>query len=400
MKKLDLILIDSFQEEYYKYCPFLSQLRKDNFSDDLLPIIGYQQHLASLFSGCWPQEINVWNTFKYSPKTSIFKWIRPFSFLSILDYKLFKYFIDFVSYLSAGINDMMSIQIPVKIISNFDIVLRQPITAQNSLVKPNIFNSLRENQTSFAYFKGGLKYDNNDKGKQFLSNLVHLISRSDKQTIKNALRDTSDFKFIYLMELDHISHKFGIDSMEVKSKLKEIDQLLQQYLEKGNSPFMIISDHGMIKVEESIDVVSSVNSSDLVLGKDYLVFLESTIALFWFFNEGARKKIVNVLKEIKGGRVLCEEEKKEFGIDFQDNRFGDLVFLVEAGKVIRSDYYRAKGIAKAMHGYSPAAYQGIFLTNLGIKHKPNQDIRFIDIIPTIASFFGLPNIGTGRNLLI
>ena len=396
--KLDLILIDAFDEKYYEYCPFLSRLKKDNFSFDLTPIIGYQRHLASLFSGSWPKDINVWNTFRFSPQTSIFKWTLPFSFFKIFDYKFIKYFIDLISYLAAGVSDMMPVQIPIKIMNKFDIVLREPITALNSSVKPNFFNLLREHQISFSYFKGGLKYANKDSNKKFLANLIHLISRSDKRTIKNALKDNSDFKFIYLMELDGLTHGSGVDSLETKNKLKEIDRLLEGYFKKSNRPFVIISDHGVVEVKDTIDIISEIDSLGFVLGRDYLVFLESVIAVFWFFNQKAEEKIISALKEIKGGHILEKNEKREFGIDFKDRQFGDLHFLLEPGKIIKPDYYRAKNTAKAMHGYSPNAYKGIFLTNLKI-NKQVETINFIDIIPTIADFFGLGKIGQGRNLL-
>lgn len=396
MKKLDLILIDSFQEEYYKYCPFLSDLRKKYFSADLMPIIGYQQQLASLFSGKWPQEIDVWNTFKFSPKTSIFKWINPFSFLKIFDNKLPKYFIDFISYFFVGISDMIAARIPIRVMSKFDIILRKPIISRDCLKASTIFDLFRNNKINFSYFKGGLEYTH--KSNKFLLNLRHLISRSDCYTLNAVSKDSTDFKFIYLMELDCITHKFGINSLQVRNKLKEIDNLLKKYLEKSNRPFIIISDHGMVRVDGTIDIASRINSLGLVLGKDYLVFFESVIARFWFFNDEAKEKIINELKKIKEGHILDRKEKQEFGIDFRDNKFGDLFFVLEPGKVIIPNYYQIKGGVKAMHGYLPQFNKGVFLTSLEINNKQVRTVDFIDIAPIIADFFNLSKISSKGNL--
>lgn len=384
-KKLDLILIDSFQNEYYQYCPFLSQLKQDNFSADLLPIIGYQQQLASLFTGKYPQEVDVWNTFWLSSRGSIFNWTRLFSFAKFLDRRLFKYFIDFLSYFFAGINDMSPILIPIEIMSRFDIIMRRPITYADCLRHPTIFDLLRNNNIKFSYFKGGIKHT--DQSGRFLSNLSHLISRSDSHCIESALNDSADFKFIYLAELDHVVHKYGVDSLQVEEKLKELDSLIEKYIEESRRPFIIISDHGMIKVKQKTDILSRLGKTGLVMGRDYLVFLESVIARFWFFNDEARAKIINELENIKEGHILSESEKQEFGINFKDNKFGDLFFILEPGYVIIPNYYQSKTKPEAMHGYLPQFNKGIFLTNLKID-KQIGTINFVDVIPIVADFLG------------
>ena len=386
MRKLDLILIDSFQKDYYQYCPFLSRLKRDNFSADLTPLIGYQQQLASLFSGKWPQEIEVWNTFCLSSQESIFGWTRALSLIRFLDRGLFKYFIDFLSYFLAGVNDMSPVLIPIGIMARFDIIMRRPITSINCLKHPAIFDLLRKNKISFSYFKGGIKHT--EKSGRFLANLSHLISRSDSRCLKSALKDSADFKFIYLTELDHVAHQYGIDSSRIKEKLEELDSLMEKYIKESGRPFIIISDHGMIKVKQKTDILSRIEKTGLVLGRDYLVFLESVMARFWFFNDEAHSKITNELKNIKEGHILEENEKREFGINFKDNKFGDLFFILEPGYVIIPNYYQVKIKPRAMHGYLPRFNKGIFLTNLELG-KQIRDINFIDVIPIAADFFGL-----------
>lgn len=68
----------------------------------------------------------------------------------------------------------------------------------------------------------------------------HFVLRSDAYTIKEAARSSADFKFIYLIQLDHISHKYGLDSFEVKDELSKIDSLLKEYLGKNKLGYGIL----------------------------------------------------------------------------------------------------------------------------------------------------------------
>jgi hypothetical protein len=100
--------------------------------------------------------------------------------------------------------------------------------------------------------------------------------------------------------------------------------------------------------------------------RDYLAVYDSTMARFWFFDQEARERITEQLNSIAFGRILNRVELEQLGIHFQDNRYGELIFLLDPGWLLtRSDFNGHDWSPKGMHGYDPADADSdaIFLSN-------------------------------------
>jgi len=157
----------------------------------------------------------------------------------------------------------------------------------------------------------------------------------------------SDFHYLHLFESDHIGHKFGKDSDALNEKLAEYDRYIEK-LSKISDNLILFSDHGMVDVTGEINIWKSVESAGYKYGKDYLMFLDSTLARFWFFNKKAKGDIISCLP--KGGHVLSQKEKHEARIP---GGFGEEFYLADAGKLIVPNFYQ-ESACRTMHGYSPA----------------------------------------------
>src|SRR5262249_48338235 len=86
--------------------------------------------------------------------------------------------------------------------------------------------------------------------------------------------------------------------------------------------------------------------------EDFVLIYDSTMARFWFFNESARRQVLNLLQAIPQGRIIPDEELETLGALFPDRKFGELIFLVKEGVLIVPSHMGERPI-RAMHGYHP-----------------------------------------------
>ena len=132
-----------------------------------------------------------------------------------------------------------------------------------------------------------------------------------------------------------------------------------------------------------------------IIEKDYLVFLDSTMARFWFFSESARRLIIELLSHIGGGHVLTQEEKDRYHLNYPHNKFGDLIFLVDPGVLIFPNFYQNRHPVKGMHGYAPETpeQQSLLLISSPRVNTPVEITQPIDmrrVFPTILDLLDLP----------
>lgn len=377
--KLKWIIIDSLMFRHLKHAPFLRSVAKE-YKADFIPLLGYQEDGLSFFSGKKPSQINVGALFCYSPKTSLFSWLKLFKNFKFLDLTFLKYVLITLSHFLKKESHLGKFNIPVNLISNFDIGTHA-LESNNYVLKvETIFDDYIKQNKSFAFIKGALL--TTDKGNGFNKNFFrNLFCRGDEKTLKLAQKyKDKDLSVVWFLQLDSISHKFGPDSREVADHVQKIDKWIADYL-RGEK-FIIHSDHGMAKIENEVDVLKVINQTPFKMGKDYLVFLDSTMARFWFFNPHIFVVFKEKLGSLGMGHFLTHQEKIEFGYDFADNRYGDEFFVLDEGSIILPNYFQKKA-PKGMHGYLPKGDQiGIFLSNLELPQK--NEILYNEILDLIS----------------
>ena len=131
-----------------------------------------------------------------------------------------------------------------------------------------------------------------------------------------------------------------------------------------------MSDHGMAPVEKTIDIEKilsrEANAKPL---KDFVYYIGSTFASFWFFNNSAREEVMSILQKLRSyGRILSDEELTMLGISKE--LYGHLIFALNEGIVFFPNFFQRRNIPKGMHGYFNSQYdKPIFITNIDIKHQ-------------------------------
>ena len=136
--------------------------------------------------------------------------------------------------------------------------------------------------------------------------------------------------------------------------------------------FTIISDHGLTPLTKTEDIISAVEETKLVFGKDYGACYDSTMARFYYLTENAKTLIEEKMSRFSG-HFLSEEEEKKYGIFRLDRLFGDDIFLLDAGiQIVPSDM--SDKPLNGMHGFAPEDEHSFaaVLSNIAIPEYVNN----------------------------
>jgi predicted AlkP superfamily pyrophosphatase or phosphodiesterase len=195
-----------------------------------------------------------------------------------------------------------------------------------------------------------------------------IASGSDSERFKLAL-DAADSEHVFYLVFnsvpDALGHKFGGDSAETKKGLKVMDDSLKLFVEefekkRKDTQFIFVGDHGMIDVEDNFNaeeiILKNAKAENLVLGKDFTYFLDSTLCRIWLHSQKAKngflESIVNNKDLNSKGKFIDKALASELKIPYQDKRYGDIVWWCNPGVMILPDFFHLKDESvKGMHGY-------------------------------------------------
>lgn len=172
---------------------------------------------------------------------------------------------------------------------------------------------------------------------------------------RDVAQGDSAFLLIYSARLDALMHRVGVTGPGVGEMLRSYEVRVREILRAGRDVDLhlhLFSDHGMTDVVGVHEVHTPLAHTGLRVPRDYLVFTDSTMARFWFHGRDARERLRAALPDTSWGRWLTGEEMHTYGIDFDDHRFGEAIYLLEAGHVIAPSFMGERACA-AMHGYGP-----------------------------------------------
>jgi len=397
MTTLLTVFVDGLKPESLEHMEFL-----DTFENKrrIKTELGYSNPChASMYSGVYPNKHLCWFIWKYSPETSPFKWIGKLKlyrfphniYTKYLCYKISKIFNSRKVTSYYGIPFLW--RIPINNWHYFDVAEKkfwsEPGYIENY---PTIFEILKENNIAYE--------------------IVGMSRNPAQSSIEVAKHDlvTSKSLWIYYFigDIDPLSHRYGQDSPQTIERLKRIDNIVEikyKELEKKDEEacFLFFSDHGHIKVKGEVNLYSHFRSCGESL-KDYIHFIDSNYARFWFRNEKERRNVERVLSELDDkGFILTNELLQKYHVDMPDNRYGDLIFYLDVPYVFSHGevYVLGKRMSVknvSMHGYLPdyPESDGVLVTSSRL--KGNKLIKLEDITPSILYMFNIatPNYMDGE----
>lgn len=175
-----------------------------------------------------------------------------------------------------------------------------------------------------------------------------------------AIRGGSRFLFCYFCELDAILHDHAaeLDHPAVRDKIAWYRERLAALAEACRATgrefsITVFSDHGMTPLAGTRDLMSAVEATGLVFGRDYGACYDSTMMRVTYLTEAAREKIPAALRPFeRDGRWLDEAEMRRWGVWRDDRLFGDAIFLMNPGVQIAPSDMGQKPL-NGMHGFVP-----------------------------------------------
>ena len=189
-----------------------------------------------------------------------------------------------------------------------------------------------------------------------------------------------DRAFVYSAAFDALQHdKVGNDEVLRPKVGKYADTIraLHAALVDGGRPFelTVFSDHGMTPLRGTVDAPAAIAKTGLVWGEDYASAIDSTMARFWWLRDGAEAKVRSSFEGFPG-HWLSEEEMRYHGIWREDRKFGDAIFLADAGVQFVPSDMGVKPL-NGMHGFDPAD-EDSFAAVLSTEEIPGDVARVSD----------------------
>lgn len=426
-----LLILDACRRDYVtaENAPFLHSLMQKGLTASVESPPGFTQRTV-MFTGTYPDTSNAFSAFGYGPENSPFKWVAKLGPLAHLyqPRKLNYPMRLAVKRISRAVSKQYHTDpawIPGPYLPFFEVVEdHKPIFEEGAMPVTGIFDLVREKGKTFKY-------------------LAHPISGNDDEIHRMCL-DTFNkgeehaFVFAQFSNLDEGAHHKGPlvpegyvpaanqtekdrafmvkEIREVDRKCREIHEALSRNYDRFH--FLCIGDHGMAPVMEKVDILRMVQRTGLKAGKDYVLFLDSTLAKVWFHNERAQREITALFQDQPFGRIVGRDERRHRRIPL-DRRYGDLMFAADPGVLFWPDYFHVvEHDIKGMHGYLEKGIhwpprtgeetRGAETTGVLIMDSPhvgaNRDLglrNLVDVFPTLCELAGvqLPKTNEGRSFL-
>ncbi|CEG13375.1 hypothetical protein MSIBF_A380003 [groundwater metagenome] len=395
------ILLDAFKEEYIKHTIFMKNIEK-RYISKIEEQFGFASYRSAAFAGVYPETSNICTMWCYSSKTSIYKRFKPF--LKFMDKINSKQIRNFIGKMFSGLLILSQkigitklhpvgwynpIDIPFNLLPYLDISEKTTETKPGYLSTKTLFDLLRLHNKRFIYLGGS-------EDGFFLS---HNYKKNIKRAINEIVNKNPDFIYFHVGDSDVFGHAYGPNGEETNFVHKYEDKFVEDIYKFLKDRYEIVNlivggDHGMVKVINTINIWEKLQNLSIKLEKDYIVFLDSPMARFWFFNEKAENEIREMLEKLDCGKILTEEDYKKYKIRFKDNRYGDLIWLANPGTLIFPNFFGWYKPVKGMHGYAPECEdnKGAFMiiTNKNIEFEKRENLKMVDVFPTLCDIMNLP----------
>lgn len=403
-----LLILDACRADYLSpdTMPYLAGLKQASMTGGFVSPPGFAQRTC-MFTGTYPDTSQNFSAFGYSPENSPFRWTKMLGpLMHAYQPRVFmipaRAAVKRITKMATGNFHTDPAWIRGPFLPFFEVVEdTKPIFDPNALPHTSVFDLCREH------------------GKQFFYG-AHPVSGDDEEIFGMLLdrfqaREPIELYVAQFSALDEGGHPHGPylhdeaerapdqtpkDVEHMRKALAEIDRKVKVLHEAmlanyGEVNILVLGDHGMAPVRRRVDVLDIVKKeTGLKAGKDFVVFLDSTFAKFWFHNDEAEAKITALLERADFGRTLSTEERKTLRIDFQHRRYGDLMFAAKPGVLFWPDYFHIKERPiKGMHGYvdkDEETVGAMLLHGPSIAPKEMGERILVDVFPTLCNLVGLP----------
>lgn len=388
MKKVVVIFIDAFSSQYLtkQWAPFLYELYQEGCCKNIEPLPAFEGIGATIFSGTWPRTNGIWTNFirrKQSQAAFLeFTWCSLLKVLNLIPSDRLAWDFRYITYKLLKKPVPIQNLTPPDLLRFFQSKLETSVFRDNALGNiPTLFDVVRETGRTITFINTLINQGNDEK----IAAKTIAYLRQGK---------VSPLTYLKFSSLDLIGHRFGPESKITRERVRVIDGLIDEIIQEAKGrdeiTFLIFSDHGMTPVTEWIDVLKLLGKTGLKIGKDYLVFLDSTMARFWFNAQSAGNIIEMLLSDLKCGFLLSDDNLKKANLPVNKEEYGELIFALKEGAVISPDFFHKNTLVKGMHSYYASEYDCPIFAISPYFNIKRDTIKFTDIMPTVLKLLEIP----------
>lgn len=388
------VIMDAGRSDYVRpeTMPFTHGLARTGLRGSFESPPGFAQRTV-LFSGRYPDTSGNFSQFVFDPEASPFAWVRSLGPLRALVRPrrlLFpaRWLIQRVTKWKTGAFHTDPAWIPPRYMPFFAMCEdMRPMYEPDALGAPSIFDLCREHGRNFRY-------------------LAHPVSGDDDeihQMLVRELRDGTDADlFVAQFSVtDQKGHTDGPFSRRMQEgHLRELDRKLASVHAAlvaacDDWDLFICGDHGMAPVQRRVDVLAALKAADARPAVDYVVFVNSTLAVLWYLTERGRRAVEAVLPTVPGAHVVDDDERRRHRIPL-DRRWGDRMLAAEPGVLFWPDYFHVTdSTIVGMHGYLDKRDEthGVAILASSNGHTAPRDLGLrplVDVFPTLCDLLGVP----------
>ena len=314
----------------------------------LATVLGFSAGaLPTAFTGRAPREHGRWLMYRRAAADSVFRgfeWLRLLPARVRRSWRLTQWLTTWLMR-RGGVRGYFNLyDVPREELPLFDLPERADIFAPGGLPCDSLWDTLERRHVAWRGWNWRTSED-----------------RARVEALACLERGQHDFLFVYSAGLDARLHHEGSRGAGVRASLATwsawFDEAAAAAARGGREPWLYLcSDHGMVDVTGTVDVMGRLAGLPWRRGRDYVAFFDSTFARFWWRTPAARDAVRAALASERRGRWLTPEDLAREGADFADHRYGEDLFLLEPGVLMVPSYMDMGGLAPvaAMHGYDPA----------------------------------------------
>jgi len=361
------VFCQSFGWDLMQKLPFMDGLTEVRSS--ARPILGSScASLPTLLSGTLPAQHKHFAWFYYSPISTPFRMCRFFSYLPVFrSSRRFRENIVLAVKKSSHITGRLDIfNMPLRHLPLFDFAERRNLLLPGALGNvPTIIDFLNEN------------------------NVPYVCSSPDRGDVENADIITSalfsgmaSVAFWHVAGIDATLTRRGTSSSALRARVAWLDHRLRSMYDIARANYnsvelVVFSDSGVVPIVDSYDLRRRIQDTRFQPYADYIAVYEPTMARFWFMSPSCGAIIHRILLSLPCGRIIEKDELAREGCWFDDQRFGQVIFVANPGTVFTPNHIQRDSPVTA-RGYHP--------------DTPGMAAGFMCNIPGIAPPATLPEI--------
>ncbi|MCB9883183.1 MAG: alkaline phosphatase family protein [Planctomycetes bacterium] len=238
-------------------------------------------------------------------------------------------------------------------------------------------------------------------------------------SLARGLEQGADLHLLYLEAPDRDGHRFGPESAAMGEALAAFDRTFGERMARLRdlyplANFVLVGDHGMTTVVEPCDVSAAVlrvaEGLGWKRGRDYLTFLDSTLARFWFRHPSMADVMEEALERTVLGRLgtfLDADRARalELPLPGAGSPYGERAWWARPGVLIAPDaFHDGTECVRGMHGYDPEhpCSQGTLLAfGDSVARATRERVALRDVCKTLCDLIGIraPRGNVGRSVL-